>query len=64
MSFLEDRDLDGELANDSRGDLGGGFRSATETVTATSQTRELVSIGGRRDMALKEGRIDLAPSRL
>src|ERR1700722_8937270 len=43
-SFLEDRNLDGELPSDSRGDLGGGFRSATETGMATSRTRELVSM--------------------
>jgi hypothetical protein len=51
---LEDRDLDGELLSDSRGDLGGRFRPATEMVMTTSRTR---------DMALKGGHIDLAPSR-
>src|SRR5271163_2514184 len=54
-SSMEDRDLDRELLSDSRGDLGGRFRSATEMVMATSRTR---------DMALKGGHIDLAPSRL
>src|ERR1700734_461048 len=54
-SSLEDRDLDGELLSDSRGDLGGRFRPATEMVITTSRTR---------DMALKGGHIDLTPSRL